>query len=80
MVIQEPYLFDISIRANLLDDKPGATQEELDEACSAANLHDFISSLPNGYDTNVGKRGYRLSKARNNGWHKSVWFSSIHCC
>jgi ATP-binding cassette subfamily B protein len=61
MVTQESYLFHDTIRVNLLYGKPDATQEELEEACRIANIHDFITSLPNGYDTVVGERGYRLS-------------------
>ncbi len=61
MVTQETYLFHDTIRANLLYAKPNATQEELEAACRAANIHDFIINLPQGYDTVVGERGYRLS-------------------
>ncbi len=58
---QEPFLFHTTIRENLLLAKPGATPEELDGACLAANLTDMIDGLPEGYDTVVGERGYRLS-------------------
>jgi ATP-binding cassette subfamily B protein len=61
MVTQETYLFHDSIRANLLYAKPDATSEELEEACRTANIHAFIAGLPEGYDTIVGERGYRLS-------------------
>jgi ATP-binding cassette subfamily B protein len=61
MVTQETYLFHTTIRENLRYAKTDATQNELDFACRAANIHDFISSLPEGYDTVVGERGYRLS-------------------
>jgi len=61
MVTQETFLFHTSIRDNLLYAKTDATQDELDLACRAANIHDFIVSLPEGYDTVVGERGYRLS-------------------
>jgi len=61
MVTQETYLFHDTIRTNLLYAKPDATQEELEDACRAANIHDFIADLPDGYDTIVGERGYRLS-------------------
>ncbi len=61
MVTQETYLFHETIRENLLYAKPDATQEEIEQACRAANIHDFIQSLPDGYDTVVGERGYRLS-------------------
>jgi len=61
MVTQETYLFHDTIRANLLYAKPDATQAEIEGACWLANLHDFIAELPEGYDTVVGERGYRLS-------------------
>jgi ATP-binding cassette subfamily B protein len=61
MVTQETYLFHDTVRANLLYARPDATQEELEAACRAANIHDFIAGLPDGYDTVVGERGYRLS-------------------
>ncbi len=61
IVTQETYLFHDTIRANLLYAKPDATQAELEAACRAANIHDFIVNLPDGYDTLVGERGYRLS-------------------
>jgi ATP-binding cassette subfamily B protein len=61
IVTQESYLFHDTVRANLLYARPNATQEELEAAARAANIHDMIASLPNGYDTVVGERGYRLS-------------------
>jgi ATP-binding cassette subfamily B protein len=61
MVTQETYLFHDTVRANLVYAKPGATQAELESACRAANIHDFIAGLPEGYETVVGERGYRLS-------------------
>ncbi len=61
MVTQETHLFHDTIRTNLLYARPDATQEELEAACKAANIHDFISELPERYDTVVGERGYRLS-------------------
>lgn len=61
MVTQETYLFHDTVRANLLYAKPDATQEELETAARAANIYDFISKLPKGFDTIVGERGYRLS-------------------
>lgn len=61
MVTQETYLFHDTIRANLLYANPGAQQEEIEAACRAANIHHFIESLSDGYDTVVGERGYRLS-------------------
>ena len=61
MVTQETYLFNDTIRANLLYARPDATDEQIVAACRAANIHDFIVDLPDGYDTVVGNRGYRLS-------------------
>ncbi len=61
MVTQETYLFHDTLRANLLYAKPDATQAEIEAACQAANIHHFITTLPDGYDTVVGERGYRLS-------------------
>jgi ATP-binding cassette subfamily B protein len=61
VVTQEAHLFHDTIRANLLYARPGATEEELIEACEAAQIWNLISVLPDGLDTVVGDRGYRLS-------------------
>ncbi|PWB49449.1 MAG: ABC transporter [Anaerolineales bacterium] len=61
MVTQETHLFHDTIRTNLLYARLDASQAGLEAACVAANIHDFIASLPDGYDTIVGERGYRLS-------------------
>jgi ATP-binding cassette subfamily B protein len=61
MVTQETHLFHDSIRTNLLYARLDATQAELEAAARAANIHNFIVELPEGYDTIVGERGYRLS-------------------
>ena len=61
MVTQETHLFHDTIRTNLLYAKLDATLAELEAAARAANIHDFVVSLPDGYDTIVGERGYRLS-------------------
>ena len=61
MVTQETFLFNDTIRANLLYARPEATAEQIESACRAANIHDFIAGLAEGYDTVVGNRGYRLS-------------------
>ncbi len=60
-VTQETYLFHASIRDNLRYARPEATDEELVAAASAAAIHDRITELPDGYDTMVGERGYKLS-------------------
>ena len=61
MVTQENYLFHDTIRTNLTYAKMDATQEEIESAARAANIHQFIMDLPDRYDTIVGERGYRLS-------------------
>jgi len=61
VVSQETYLFHATIADNLRYAKPDATQEELEAACRAANIHDTIARFPDGYETLVGERGYRLS-------------------
>ena len=61
MVTQETYLFHDTVRNNLLYARPEAKQEDLVIACQAAHIHEFIDGLPDGYDTVVGERGYRLS-------------------
>ena len=61
VVSQDPHMFHESIKANLLYAQPGATDAQLAEACKSAYIHDTIASLPDGYDTVVGERGYRLS-------------------
>jgi len=61
VVSQDPHLFHDTVGANLRYARPDATDEELDAACRAARIHDVIAALPEGYDTMVGERGYRLS-------------------
>jgi ATP-binding cassette, subfamily B, bacterial len=61
VVTQDAHLFHDTIRANLAYARPGATEDELVEACKAAQIWDLISVLPDGLDTIVGDRGYRLS-------------------
>ena len=61
VVTQESYLFNGTIRENLLYAKPDATERELEEACKSASIHDYILSQPDGYDTMVGNRGLKLS-------------------
>jgi ATP-binding cassette subfamily B protein len=61
MVTQETYLFHASVRENLQYGNPEATQEELEAAARAAFIHDRIVELPEGYDTLVGERGYKMS-------------------
>ena len=61
IVTQDTYLFNGTIRENLLYAKPDATREEVENACKAANIYDFILSLPKKFDTVVGNRGLKLS-------------------
>jgi ATP-binding cassette, subfamily B, bacterial len=61
VVSQETYLFHGTVRDNLRFAKPSATDEELEQAARAAQIHDHLASLPEGYDTVVGERGYRFS-------------------
>ena len=61
VVSQETYLFHASVRENLRFAKPDATDGEIEQAAEAARIHDLIASLPEGYDTIVGERGYRFS-------------------
>ncbi len=61
IVLQDNILFSDSVRHNILMGKPDATEEEIIAAAKAANAHDFIMNLPNGYDTQVGERGVKLS-------------------
>ncbi len=61
VVSQETYLFHASVRENLRFARPDATDEEIEEAARTARIHDLIASLPEGYDTVVGERGYRFS-------------------
>jgi ATP-binding cassette, subfamily B, bacterial len=61
VVSQETYLFHASVRENLRFARPDATDEEIEDAARTARIHDLIASLPEGYDTVVGERGYRFS-------------------
>ncbi|MHC5032969.1 MAG: ABC transporter ATP-binding protein [Planctomycetota bacterium] len=61
VVTQEPFLFNTSIRENIAYGKPGASIDEIVAAAEAANIHDFILTLPRGYDTVVGERGANIS-------------------
>ena len=61
VVTQDPHLFHDTVAANLRYARPGATTDELETACRAARIHHVIAALPEGYDTMVGERGYRLS-------------------
>jgi len=61
VVTQETFLFHTTVRENLLFANPNATDEQIMEACRQADIHDRIMALPDGYDTVVGERGYKLS-------------------
>ncbi len=60
-VLQETYLVHDTVRENLRIAKPSASNEEIEDACRAAAIHDHVASLPEGYDTVVGERGYKFS-------------------
>ncbi len=61
VVAQDPHLFHVSVAENLRYAKAGASLDELISACKGAQIHEVIAALPDGYDTIVGERGYRLS-------------------
>ena len=61
VVSQDPHMFHETIKSNLLYARPNATNDEMINACKQAQIHDVIASLPDGFDTVVGERGYRLS-------------------
>ncbi|MGD9797350.1 MAG: ABC transporter ATP-binding protein [Acidimicrobiia bacterium] len=61
VVTQDPHLFHDTVAVNLRYAKPDATPADLEAACRAARIHDVVAALPDGYDTLVGERGYRLS-------------------
>lgn len=61
IVQQDIYLFNASMKENILYGKPTATDQEIIEAAKRANIHDYIMSLPNGYETQIGERGVKLS-------------------
>jgi ATP-binding cassette subfamily B protein len=61
VVSQETYLFHASVRENLRFARPEATDDEIEEAARAAQIHELVATLPDGYDTVVGERGYRFS-------------------
>ena len=61
IVQQDVYLFDATLRENILYGRPDATEEEVIAAAKRANIHDYILSLPQGYDTQIGERGVKLS-------------------
>jgi ATP-binding cassette subfamily B protein/subfamily B ATP-binding cassette protein MsbA len=61
LVLQEPFLFPFTIAENITYGRPGATRQQIEDAARAANLHDFVRQLPQGYDTVIGERGATLS-------------------
>jgi ATP-binding cassette subfamily B protein/subfamily B ATP-binding cassette protein MsbA len=61
LVLQESFLFPISVAENIAYGRPSATRPEIEAAARAANAHDFIEKLPSGYDTIIGERGATLS-------------------
>lgn len=67
MVLQDNILFSESARINIMMGNPDATEEAVIEAAKAANAHDFIMDLPEGYDTELGERGVKLSGGKSSG-------------
>jgi ATP-binding cassette subfamily B protein/subfamily B ATP-binding cassette protein MsbA len=61
IVLQDPFLFPVSIADNIAYGRPGASRKDIEDAARAANAHEFIVALPNGYDTVLGERGSTLS-------------------
>jgi ATP-binding cassette subfamily B protein len=61
VIAQDPFLFSATVRENLLFGRPEASDEEVEQAARAAQAHEFIERLPNGYDTVIGERGITLS-------------------
>ena len=61
VVSQDSHMFHESVKSNLLYAQPNASQQQIVDACKAAKIHEVISALPDGYETIVGERGYRLS-------------------
>jgi ATP-binding cassette subfamily B protein/subfamily B ATP-binding cassette protein MsbA len=61
LVLQEPFLLPLSIAENIAYGRPGASRDEVEAAAWAANAHEFIARLPQGYDTIIGERGATLS-------------------
>jgi ABC-type protease/lipase transport system fused ATPase/permease subunit len=71
VVSQETYLLHTTVRANLRYAKPGASDAEIEDAARAAQIHDLIASLPDGYDTMVGSRGAGRRQPRRPAWRQS---------
>ena len=66
MVLQEAFSFNDTIKVNIAYARSDAQDKEIEKAAHAANAHDFIATLPNGYDSIIGERGVKLSGGRNN--------------
>lgn len=73
MVQQDNILFSDTVKENILLGRPDASFEEVVEAAKLANAHDFIMALPQGYDTEVGERGVKLSGGQNNAYRLLVF-------
>ncbi len=75
MVNQDTFLFHGTVEENIRLGRPEASQDELEDAARAANIHDFILGLPQGYATVIGEKGVKLSAAS-----ASAWPSPARCC
>ena len=67
MVSQDPFLFDASVKENLLLAEPSALETDLENALKVAHAWNFVSELPDGWDTLIGEKGVRLSMGENKG-------------
>ena len=74
LVQQDNILFSDTVKENILLGRPTATDEEVVEAAKMANAHDFIMNLPQGYDTEVGERGVKLSGGQNKDYRLLEYF------
>lgn len=80
MVLQDTFLFSDTIKENIAVGDPEASFEKIVSAAKAANAHDFIMSLPEGYDTKVGERGVKLSGGQKQRISIARVFLKIHRC
>jgi ATP-binding cassette subfamily B protein/subfamily B ATP-binding cassette protein MsbA len=75
LVLQEPFLLPLSIAENIAYGRPGASRDEVEAAARAANAHEFIARLPQGYDTIIGERGRRFRAGSGSGFRLRAHWS-----